>query len=114
MSLRRQDVFTPLDPPPGGVALLRERLAGRRRSRAWLLAIPAAACAVVLVVALRPAPADFFGARLANDPAAQMLGLVPHGHTIAGAVEGREGTAVLAVATGNPNVVMYWIDVSGD
>jgi len=49
-----------LEPPRGGLAVLRERLATPRRQRWWWLAVPALAAAMVLLVVARrpPQPPD--------------------------------------------------------
>jgi hypothetical protein len=125
MTLRRDDLFPVHEPPPGGLALLRQRLrphppapsplAGKgSAARAWLWGgIPAlAAGAAALVLALRPAAPDPLRARLAGDPFAQALGLCERSGAVAVAFDARSHSAVRQVATGNPDVVMYWIDAT--
>ena len=93
MTLSPGDLFPVLEPPPGGLSLLRERLKRRRTSRLWMwCTVPAmAACAAAVVVLVRPASPDPLRARLAGDPFAMALGLSP-----------------------TEEVVLYWIDATGD
>ena len=110
----RRELFRPLDPPPGGLALLRDRLARTRRRRAWLIAIPAvaAACAA-LIVALRPGPPNPLLLQLQGDPFAQALGLAPSFVEVAVPPEAAAQTAVSPIPSADPNVVIYWIDRTG-
>ena len=54
MKPEREDLFPPLDPPPGGAALLRSRLEREdaRRRRLPVVALGMASAAAVLLVAL--------------------------------------------------------------
>lgn len=110
--IRRDELFRPLDPPPGGLALLRERLEERRRRRAWLLAVPAvAAAAAALVIAVQPRP-DPFRAQLAGDPFARALGLSAPGEAVQVSRGAAGSTALRRVESGNPDVVVYWADTA--
>ncbi|HEY3450500.1 MAG TPA: hypothetical protein VGK67_29360 [Myxococcales bacterium] len=106
---RRSELFRQLEPPPGGMALLRERLERRRQRRTWLLGVPAAAAAacVALVLGLRPPPPDPLRERLLADPMVYSLGLRPAQAQVAA---GSGKTALAKVESGNPNVVVYWVD----
>ncbi|MEO7095279.1 MAG: hypothetical protein ABI175_18610 [Polyangiales bacterium] len=76
------------DAPPGGLALLRERLdaEGRRPRRWWLAAVPAViALAVMIVLVLRPV-----GRRLEDEPV-------------------RATTALSDPTVGGRDVAFYWV-----
>ncbi|MBI5546215.1 MAG: hypothetical protein HY901_20180 [Deltaproteobacteria bacterium] len=118
---RRSDLFRPLEPPPGGLPLLRERLRRREVRAGWWLAVPAvAASCAALVVALRPAAPNPILAKLQGDPFAQALGLTARDQSqiAAGVVSvapgSRAQTAVRQLASGNPNVVLYWVDSTAE
>jgi len=115
MTPRRDDLFPVLEPPPGGLALLRERLARRKASHAWWWfgGVPAlAACAVALVFLVRPDAPNPLSARLASDPFAMALGLSPSSGAVEVAQDARANSAVRQVASGNPDVVIYWFDAT--
>lgn len=106
---RRSELFRELEPPPGGLALLRDRLERRRRKRAWLLAVPAlaaAACAALVVGLRQPSP-DPVRQRLLADPLTSSLGLRPAQDQEAAAY-GK--TALAKAASQNPNVAVFWVD----
>ncbi len=106
---RRSELFRQLEPPPGGLALLRERLETRRQRRAWLVGVPAfaaAACAVLVLALRQPAP-DPVREGLLADPLVHSLGLRPAQADVA-AAEGQ--TALTQVPSANPHVAIYWVD----
>jgi hypothetical protein len=110
----RRELFRSLDPPPGGLALLRARLSRSRRRRAWWIAVPAAAAACAAqFIALRPRPPEPLVLQLAGDPFAQALGLAPVAAEVAVPPSAAGRSAVHGVATSNPNVLVYWIDGTG-
>ena len=99
--------FPRLEPPPGGLALLRERLDRPRAGHPWLWGFPVAAAAAVAAVLLVVPPSSLtLEDRMAGDPSAQALGLAPRPH----GVEGVAATAVRRLESSNPAVVLYWID----
>ncbi len=105
---RRSEIFRLVEPPPGGLALLRERLEQKRRSRSWMVALPAAAVvAAAIVLSVRPAPIDPVRAGLLSDPLTQSLGLRP---AQAETALGEERTALVPIASENPSVAVYWAD----
>ena len=114
MTLSPGDLFPVLEPPPGGLSLLRERLKRRRTSRLWMwCTVPAmAACAAAVVVLVRPASPDPLRARLAGDPFAMALGLSPAGGAITIAPGARGRSAARPMAASTPEVVLFWIDAT--
>ncbi len=95
--MKRDELFEVLDPPPGGLTRLRSRLAARSTRRRAVLSLGsalAAACLVVLWVAPRETPGLVMAAQA----------LVA---TSREAVEARGTTAVEAMPSSNPSVVLY-------
>jgi hypothetical protein len=111
--MRRDEIFERLDPPPGGLAALRSRIAPRPRPARRLapLALAAAAAAIVLFVLSRGrAPDPLAAARQHGDAPEVALGLAP---MPAAAVsidrEDRATTALAEVPTKDPHVAFYWV-----
>jgi hypothetical protein len=81
MSLRPEDhepLFRPLEPPPGGPARLRERLARERERaarprRAWAWAAPALAAAATVAILLLASPPKPSPGNPASDPGRSAL-----------------------------------------
>ncbi|HEY8079880.1 MAG TPA: hypothetical protein VIF62_37370 [Labilithrix sp.] len=111
--MKREDLFEPIDPPPGGLAALRERLDSRspRRRFVPLLALAGAAAAVVLFFVLgRPRTDVAARARTHVDTSEVALGLAPMpSDRVAIADDARGTTALIAVPTKDPNVSFYWV-----
>jgi len=105
--MRNPDWFPELEPPPGGLALLRERLAHRPRRRAWLcVPVTAVACAGLLL-ALWPKRPNPVRDRILAEPLALSLGL---GEARKEAVVSEGRTAVRPMASANPRVIIYSVD----
>ena len=114
--MKREDVFERLEPPPGGVAKLRERMTARPSSmaRARRLVPVAAALAIAAVVLLfwsRRTPPDLVAAARHRAGLEQVaLGLAPAPRGSAALTdEERETTALAEVPTSNPTVAFYWV-----
>ncbi|MGC4119170.1 MAG: hypothetical protein QM765_32310 [Myxococcales bacterium] len=109
---RRSELFRHIEPPPGGLALLRQKLEARRRRRAWLLGVPtlaAAACAALVLGLRTPAP-DPVREQLLADPMAYSLGLRP---ALGEAVAGEGDTVLTRLPSSDPKVSVYWVDAVG-
>lgn len=111
-------VFRRLDPPPGGLADLRRRLAAERSAEAsarrWrgpLMIAGLAAAALVVIAVLPRAPAPRAGwledATAAGDPALAALGLAPAPTAPVTLAPGAGLAAVQRVETATPGVVYY-------
>jgi hypothetical protein len=117
--MKRNEIFERLDPPPLGVAKLRERLAAHERrsagrARIALVAVPTAlalAAAVLLLVLTRPRVPDLVAAaRSRGDLDGVALGLSDARQVSVSLAPERQATAgLVAVQTENPNVVFYWV-----
>jgi hypothetical protein len=112
--MNHDDVFERLEPPPGGLATLRARLASRPsvlRRVAPPLAFAVAAVAIVVFLAGRRRASDPLAeARQKGDGAEVLLGLAPMPKVpVTVDAESRATTALAEVKTANPNVAFYWI-----
>ena len=116
--MKREDVFERLEPPPGGVAKLRERMSVRRWSmpaRARRVAPFAAALAVAAVVLLlfwpRGRAPDLLAAAREHGGADEvLLGLAPAlARSAALTPDARATTGLAEVPTSNPSVAFYWV-----
>jgi hypothetical protein len=110
--VKLDDVFVALDPPPGGLARLRQRLAGepaRRRRQAWAaLGVAAAVCLLALIGRARDPVLDLRMVR--NYGALAALGLVEVPREPVASVH-RDGVsvAVKRVAT-DPSLAVYLVE----
>jgi hypothetical protein len=112
--MKHEDVFEQLEPPPGGLAKLRERMTTRPSSMARRLVPVAAALAIAAVVLLfwsRGKKPDLVAAARQRGGSEQVaLGLAP---ALAGPAaltdEERATTALAKVPTSNPTVAFYWV-----
>lgn len=96
------ELFEPVEPLPGGLARLRERIDREKRRAGWLWLAPLVAGAVVLALWIRRAPVE-------PEPAAAPL--------ISGASELPHPAAIaLGLAAPHPraegDVVFAWVDAS--
>ena len=109
--MKRAELFERIDPPPGGLAALRERLDARSSRRfVPLLAIAGAAAVVLFFVLGRPRPDAAARARTHVDTSEVALGLAPMpAERVAIADDARGTTALVAVPTKDPNVAFYWV-----
>jgi hypothetical protein len=111
--MKREDVFERLEPPPGGVAKLRERMAARPSSMRRLVPVAAALAiaAVVLLFWSRGTTPDLVAAARHRAGLEQVaLGLAPApGGAVALTDEERATTALAEVPTSNPAVAFYWV-----
>jgi hypothetical protein len=114
--MKREDVFERLEPPPGGVAKLRERMTARPPSMVRRLVPATAALAVAAAVLLfffwsRGATPDLVAAaRHRAGPEQVALGLAPaSGRSAVVTDEERATTALAEVPTSNPTVAFYWV-----
>ena len=116
--MKREDLFERLDPPPGGIAKLRERM-NARPSSSFLRVRPlfplAAALAVAAVVLLvwsrRETTPDLVSAarhRAGLDQVALGLASAP-GTSAVLTEEERATTALAEVPTSNRTVAFYWV-----
>lgn len=111
--MKRREVFETLEAPPGGLALLREKLAPARPVRRPVLAwvVPAAAAAGLAVLLARPEPAGHaLIARLQGDPAAAALGLVQLEAPVVVPAGESGRTAVRRLESRDPQIVMYLVE----
>jgi hypothetical protein len=112
--MKREDVFERLEPPPGGVAKLRERMTARPSSVARRLVPVAAALAIAAIVLLfwsRGTTPDLVAAARHRAGLEQVaLGLAPApGGSAVLTDEERATTALAEVPTSNPTVAFYWV-----
>ena len=111
--MRRDEIFERLDPPPGGLAELRARIAAppRRARRRALPVLAVAAAALVFLVVSGDRPPDLVSAaRRRADTAEIALGLAPVPAAAVAIDPEQRATAALAeVRTTDPNVVFYWV-----
>ena len=114
--MKRDDVFERLEPPPGGMAKLRERMTARSSPAVRRLVPTFAALAIAAVVLLflfrsRPAPPDLVTAARHQGALEQVaLGLAPSsGSPVALTAEERGTTALAEVRTTNPTVAFFWV-----
>jgi hypothetical protein len=114
--MKREDVFERLEPPPGGVAKLRERMTARPSSigrRLGPVAAPLAIAAVVLVFLFWPSDTtpDLVAAARHRAGLEQVaLGLAPAPGGPAVLTDDERGTTALAeVPTSNSSVAFYWV-----
>lgn len=112
--MRRDEIFERLDPPSGGLASLRARMAAPRPSLARRFAVPAfavAAAAIIFVFLSRDRSPDLVtAARQRGDTAEIALGLAPMPAAAVAIDPELRGTSALAqVRTTNPNVAFYWV-----
>jgi hypothetical protein len=112
--MKREDVFERLEPPPGGVAKLRERTSARPSSMARRFVPVAAALAIAAVLLLfwsRGRTPDLVAAAHARGGLEEVsLGLAPaldRSAALTGDV--RATTALAEVPTSNPAVAFYWV-----
>lgn len=116
------DLFRMLEPPPGGLEALRDRMAElparrARRRRVRVLAGEVAAAALLAACLLLPALARRAGRDRFTELALRsgVLSLVPPDMAeaprrrvrVAGESEGR--AAVLEIPTGSPDVLLFWV-----
>jgi hypothetical protein len=111
MTEDRSNLFTALEPPPGGLPALRARLARDRRPRLVpaLLAVAAAGAIVLLAWRLRP-PRSTLGDDLARRdyPAMVALGLrAPPEEPVTSLPSGRAPRALRRIPVASPTVVVY-------
>lgn len=114
--MKREDLFERLEPPPGGLAELRERMTARPRSMVRRLAPIAAPIAIAAAVLLflfwpRSTTPDLVGAaRLHAGPEEVALGLAPVSAGSAALTDDQRATTALAeVPSSNPKVAFYWV-----
>lgn len=110
--MKREEIFERIDPPPGGLAALRERLDARSSRRfVPLFALAGAAVAIVVFLVVGRRHDDVTArARTHVDTSEVALGLAPMPATpVAIAGDSRETTALVAVPTKDPNVSFYWV-----
>lgn len=114
--MKHEDLFEQLEPPPGGMAKLRERMTARPSSMARRLVPVAATLAIAAVVLLflfrsRGTTPDLVAAaRHRAGPEQVALGLAPSpGGSAALTDEERATTALAEVPTSNPKVAFYWV-----
>jgi hypothetical protein len=116
--MKREDVFERLDPPPGGLAELRERMTARpspsflRGRHLFPVAAALAVAAVVLLVWSRrdPTPDLVSAARERGGLEQVTLGLAPAPATSASVTDDeRATTALTEVPTSNRTVAFYWV-----
>jgi hypothetical protein len=119
--MKREDLFEPIDPPPGGLAKLRERLTARPASMARRLVPVGAALAIAAVVLLfvfwsRSTTPDLVAAaRHRAGPEQVALGLAPaSAGPVALTAEERATTGLAEVQTSNPSVAFYWVSSTAD
>jgi len=93
-----RDVFVDLDPPPGGLISLRERLDRRRRWRMPALTLAAAAVVLLLALPPRQAPPDLSPLL---DPPTAPVSVLP---------SAADQLAVREVPTDSPDLVHYRLD----
>ncbi|MHB8419564.1 MAG: hypothetical protein ACYDCL_15925 [Myxococcales bacterium] len=104
------ELFPLLEPPPGGLARLRQRLAEGRQRRRWVVAlaaaVPLAAGAAAALLLTRPPSAETLGLALPD--------LRPPVEPVA-AVAGDASPPVLQrLASADPKVVIYLVAPTGD
>ena len=115
--MKREDVFERLEPPPGGVAKLRERMTARPSPMVRRLVPVAAALAIAAVVLLfwsrRTTPDLVAAARHRAGLEQVALGLAPsvgeRGGPAALTEDERATMALAEVPTSNPTVAFYWV-----
>jgi hypothetical protein len=115
--MRRDELFERLEPPPGGLASLRARMAAPRRRRpsrarvGAVLAFAVAAAALVLVVASRGRAPDLVAAARQRGGTPEVaLGLAPMPAAVVAIDPAERATSALAeVPTTDPNVAFYWV-----
>jgi hypothetical protein len=112
--MKHDEIFERLEPPPGGLAMLRARLVVRPRMLRRVappLVLAAAIAAVVLFLIGRPRPMDPIAeARLHGNGAEVVLGLAPMPNVpVTIDEESRTTTALVKVRTKDPNVAFYWV-----
>jgi hypothetical protein len=116
--MKREDLFEELEPPPGGLAKLRERMnarpSARIRARVQRFVPATAALAIAAIVFLffwSRRPPDLVAAAREHGATEQVaLGLAPSlGRSAAVADTARGTTALSEVSTSNPNVAFYWV-----
>ena len=117
MSMKREDVFERLEPPPGGMAKLRERMAARpavsflRAPRLVPVAAVLAIAAVLMLFWYRGRPPDLVAAARQHGGLEEgALGLAPASRGSAALPDKDRATTALAeVPTSNPTVAFYWV-----
>ena len=113
--MKREDVFERLEPPPGGLAGLRERITQPHKARRFVpLAGSFAMAAALLLVWLSDRTPDLVtAARERGGPEEIALGLAPARGEPA-AVQAQATSALAQVPTSNPSVAFYWVGSTGD
>ena len=113
--MKREDVFERIEPPPGGLAGLRERIAQPRETRRFvpLAAAFAIAAALLVVWSTDRAPDFLTAARQRRGPEEIALGLAPP-RGEAAAVQAQSTSALAQVPTSNPSVAFYWVGSTSD
>jgi hypothetical protein len=112
--MKHEDVFEQLEPPRGGLAKLRERMAPRPSWMARRLVPMTAAlavAAVVLFLSRRGKAPDLVAAAHHHGGVEEVsLGLAPSpGGPLVPTAGGRATTALAEVPTSNPTVAFYWV-----
>ena len=113
--MKREDLFEQLEPPPGGVAKLRERMTARPSPLVRRLVPAAAARAIAAGVLLfwsrrEKAPDLVAAARHRAGLEQVALGLAPAPAGSAALTEEERATTALAeVPTSNSKVAFYWV-----
>jgi hypothetical protein len=115
MSDSRELLLDPLEPPPGGLAGLRRRIAGRERRRAAarstlpaLAIVAVAGCAAIL--AWLGSPPRPLAAPVLDDLGSIALGIAaPPVEPVTVPAARRNDTAVLRVPTRDDRVVLYLV-----
>jgi hypothetical protein len=112
--MKHEDVFEHLEPPPGGLARLRERMTPRRASiprRLFPVAAALALAALVLLFWSRRTTPDLVAAARDRGGLDQVaLGLAPVPSAPAALTDDARATTALAeVPTSNPTVAFYWV-----
>jgi len=109
--MKHREVFERLDPPPGGLARLRDRLEDRPRARwARLVWAPAVALGVAVVfVRVGGGKVDVLAAARGQGGASEVgLGLsAPPEAVVTLTDESRSTTALARVPTSDPRVAMF-------
>lgn len=113
--MKREDVFERLEPPPGGLAGLRERITRPRETRRFvpLAGALALAAGLLLVWSSDRTPDLVTAARQRGGPEEIALGLAP-AHGEAAVVQAQTTSALAQVPTSNPSVAFYWVGSTGD
>lgn len=108
--MKHKEVFERLEPPPGGLAKLRERIVqpSERRHFLPLAGAIAAAAALILVWSSGRAPDLVGAARQRGGLEEVALGLAPSPGPTA-AVQEQRTSALAEVPTSNPSVAFYWV-----